>query len=67
MIILQTQALNNLWIPFHDYLMVSFAGTEQADRMRGDWDGGEDTQTAHQPHVLDGTVLLGERREKETQ
>ena len=52
---------------FHSYLMVSFAGTEQADRMRGDWDGGEDTQTAHQPHVLDGTVLLGERREKETQ
>lgn len=44
--------------------MVSFAGTEQADRMRGDWDGGEDTQTAHQPHVLDGTVLLGEKHNK---
>ena len=47
------------------YLMLSLAGTEQADRLGGHRDRREDAQPAHQPHVLDGTVLLEERTARE--
>ena len=40
------------------YLVLSFAGAEQADAGRQGWAGGQDAEATHRPHVLQGAVLL---------
>lgn len=40
------------------HLMSSFTGTEQTDGLWRGWNRSENTEAAHQPYVLDSTVLL---------
>lgn len=43
-------------------LMQAFAGTQQAHHRWSPWHGGEYAQAAHQPHVLQITILLREEK-----
>ena len=38
--------------------MSSFTGAEQTDGLWCGWDRCEDAEAAHQPYILDSTVLL---------
>ncbi len=41
-----------------NYLMSSFTGAEQTDRLWCGWDRREDAEAAHEPYILYSTVLL---------
>lgn len=42
--------------------MQAFAGTQQAHHRWPSWHGGKHTQSSHQPHILQVTILLREER-----
>lgn len=52
------------WVLGHSYIVLALAGTEQTHRLRHDGNWSENTQSTHQPHILDVTIFLYRVKQK---